>query len=324
MTAGALLLRFRQKFGKGLRTAYYRDIVRPRILQTQPVCGTTDGTAELHVMTRSQDWLDLIWGLKSFYAFSGRKYKLAVHDDGSLTKEQRELTREHFPDARLIERVEADAKMLNALQAWPRCLKFRQTNILAPKVFDFIGYLESERMIIFDSDLLFFDRPVEMLRRVESKEYKFNSLNSDCKHCYTVDPVEAGTLIGCTVPPQINSGFGLIHKDSIRFDWVEEFLALPGLLEGHFWRIEQTIIALCSSRYGVELLPSEYTLRLEAGIGGRPFRHYVGEIRHLLYAEGVRHLVSGGFFKAQRKERSQFRSGPGTQSLQSRQGKGQW
>ena len=63
----------------------------------------------------------------------------------------------------------------------------------------------------------------------------------------------------------MNSGLGLVHRNSIRWDWTEEFLALPGILAGHFWRIEQTLFALCSSRYGVELLPDEYTLNLEPG-----------------------------------------------------------
>jgi hypothetical protein len=93
----------------------------------------------------------------------------------------------------------------------------------------------------------------------------------------------------------VNSGLGLVHRDSVRWDWTEEFLALPGILAGHFWRIEQTLYALCSSRYGVELLPDEYTLRLEPGIGARCFIHYNGTIRHLMYGEGMARLVKDGF-----------------------------
>lgn len=78
-------------------------------------------------------------------------------------------------------------------------------------------------------------------------------------------------------------------------DWIEEFLALPSLKAGHFWRIEQTLFALCSSRFGFEHLPAEYTVRLEPGLGGRPFRHYVGAIRHLMYGEGMRYLANRDF-----------------------------
>ena len=83
----------------------------------------------------------------------------------------------------------------------------------------------------------------------------------------------------------------------MRLEWVEEFLAVPGLAEGHFWRIEQTLYALCGSRYGAELLPQAYDVRLEAGIPPRIFRHYVGAIRHLMYGEGIAHLVQDRFLE---------------------------
>ena len=67
------------------------------------------------------------------------------------------------------------------------------------------------------------------------------------------------------------------------------------MLDGYPWRIEQTLYALCSSRFGAELLPDEYTIRPEPGIGGRCFRHYSGAIRHLMYSEGMRELVQRGF-----------------------------
>jgi hypothetical protein len=91
---------------------------------------------------------------------------------------------------------------------------------------------------------------------------------------------------------------GLVHRDSIRLEWLEDFLSVPGLTEGHFWRIEQTLFALCSSRYGVELLPEDYTLYFESGLNGRAFRHYNGEIRHLMYREGLPELVRRGLLKS--------------------------
>ena len=137
-------------------------------------------------------------------------------------------------------------------------------------------------------------------QRVEDPAYCRNTFNADCGGAYTVEPDAIHALVGHQVVPRVNSGFGLVHRDSIRWDWTEEFLALPGILDGHFWRIEQTLFALCSSRYGVELLPDEYTLRLEPGIGGRCFRHYNGKIRHLMYKEGIARLVRDDFFKQQK------------------------
>jgi hypothetical protein len=297
LTPGALWLRLRQKFGHGLRVAWYRDVVRPRILATPPIADTNDNSCEIHALTSSGDWLNLVWALKSFYLASRRRYALCIHEDGSLRPDDLANLRQHFPAARFIRRAEADANLAKTLRDFPRSLEFRNTNLLAPKVFDFIAFLESERMVLFDSDLLFFASPTAYLKRAEDPNYGKNTFNADCGHGYTVEPEAVRDLIGHELLPRVNTGFGLVHRDSVRWQWTEEFLALPGLLSGHFWRIEQTLLALCSSRYGTELLPDEYTLRLEAGIGGRPFRHYVGKIRHLMYGEGMARLVDDGFLR---------------------------
>lgn len=290
MTAGRLLLGIRQKFGRGLRVAWYRDVVRPRILRTSPVTGNTDHTAEIHVLTSNSDWLNLIWALKSFYAASQRHYALCIHDDGSLGAEQSSALARHFPDARIILRRQADSDVFPALASYPRCLRFRQTNHLAPKVFDFAHYLKSDRMLLLDSDVLFFREPAELLKRAEDMSYTKNCFNADDESSYTITPEVARDVLKINLIERFNSGLGLIHRDSLRREWLEEFLAVPGLADGHFWRIEQTLFALCSSKFGVELLPDEYRVHLGKGFGQSPCRHYVGAVRHLFYGEGIGHL----------------------------------
>jgi len=289
MTPGGLLLRFRQQFGHGLRTAWYRDVVRPRILRSAPIVNTADERCEIHVLTSAQDWVNLIWALKSFSRASDRTYALCIHDDGSLRQQHTAALTKHFPKARMVRKLQADRAVLPGLASYPRCLEFRQTNHLAPKIFDFAHYLQSDRMLLLDSDVLFFLEPSELLRRVEDGNYRKNTVNADVASAYTVTTEAARTRANVNLVERFNSGLGLIHRDSLRLDWLEEFLAVPGIL-GHFWRIEQTLFALCSSRFGVELLPPEYDVRLNSTLNGCPARHYVGAIRHLFYGEGIRHL----------------------------------
>jgi hypothetical protein len=255
-----------------------------------------DATCEIHVLTSKQDWLNLIWTLKSFYWASGRKYALCIHDDGSLGAEQQDALKRHFPQARIIDRADADRRMEAVLDDYPRCRRFRFSNHLAPKIFDFAAYLETERMLLLDSDLLFFAPPTELLLRIEDHAYGKNTVNADVASAYTTDAATVRAHTGVELIDRFNSGLGLIHRDSLRLDWIEEFLGVPGIL-GHFWRIEQTLFALCSSRFGVELLPPEYDVYLAHGLGNRPSRHYVGAIRHLMYREGMPRLVRQGLLK---------------------------
>jgi hypothetical protein len=295
-TLGRIAYRVRSSYRHGLPTAYYRDVVRSRILQTPAIAGTSSNACEIHVLTTSGDWLNLIWALKSFYHFSRRAYSLCIHDDGTLTEEACFQLRRHFPEGRLISRGEADAAVLPALAEFPLCSELRRTNTLSLKLFDFRHYLQSDRMLLLDSDILFFLEPQELLRRIEDTAYLWNTANEDVSSAYTVDAETVQERLGFELHPRFNSGLGLIHRSSLNLDWIERFLQLPGIHE-HFWRIEQTLFALCSSKHGVELLPDAYRVRLEGNSDGLPCRHYVGSIRHLIYAEGMRNLVRSGFLK---------------------------
>lgn len=297
MSLGSLVLQVQQKYQHGFQTAHFRDSVRLRILDTQPIADMTDRTCEIHVLTYEKDWLNLIWALKTFYYYAERRYALCIHDDGTLTPANRATLQYHFPEARLITRAEADRRVLANLENYPRCLKFRQTNHLAPKIFDFRDYLMSDRMLLLDSDVLFFAQPRALLERIEDKKYRLNTVNGDVASAYTVDPAAIRQQFGFELIDRFNSGFGLIHKASMQLDWIEEFLAMPDIV-GHFWRIEQTLYALLSCRYGAELLPAEYDVHLETGINDSPSRHYVGKIRHLMYSEGMRQLMQQKFLKA--------------------------
>jgi hypothetical protein len=296
VSLGALRLKFEQKYEHGWRTAHYRDTVRYRILKTKPIVETIDPRCEIHVFTCAKDWLNLIWALKSFYWAAQREYALCIHEDGTLTDADRTTLQSHFPNARIIDRPSADIKVLAELQAYPRCLEFRKTNPLSPKVFDFSIYLESDRMLLMDSDILFFAEPTELLRRIEDPSYRLNTVNGDVSSAYTINPQVVKAEMGLDVIERFNSGLGLIHRSSMRWDWIEEFLALPDVV-GHFWRIEQTMYALFSSRFGVELLPPDYDVHLKGGIGRSACRHYVGKIRHLMYDEGMRQLIKQGFLR---------------------------
>ena len=293
---GRLAYRFRATFRHGISAAYWREWERRRILGTPPIVNTADPQCEIHVLTSSDDWLNLLWTLKSFYAFSQRNYALCIHDDGTLSPQAIAAIHQHFPSARLIKRFDADQKVISSLAAFPGCANFRRTNTLSLKIFDFRHYLRSDRMLLLDSDILFFSKPEELLRRIESRQYLFNSANPDVASSYTVAPEVISQQFGFELGALFNSGLALIHRDSLKLEWMEEFLGVPGILD-HHWRAEQTLFALCSSRFGSDLLPDEYRVRLVPSSSGFCCKHYVGAIRQHMYDTGMRQLIRSGFLK---------------------------
>ncbi|MEQ1948432.1 MAG: hypothetical protein ABL995_14670 [Bryobacteraceae bacterium] len=287
MTPGALLLRLRQRTQGGLKTSWFREVVRPRILKATPLTGTNDhAICEVHLLTSKEDWLNACWAILSFYRASGANYALTIHEDGTLPPFAHGALSRLFPDARIIRRSEADRQVRASLVNYPRSLAFRESNKLSLKVFDLLHYIRAPRVMLLDSDVLFFSHPTELIRRIEDPTYNRNSANEDIASAYTVDASTVHRHCGFTPVERFNSGLCLFQRESLRLDWFEEFLGIPGAI-GHFWRIEQTLLALASSRFGCELLPEEYKVRVEAGIADRPVKHYVGAIRDLMYREGL-------------------------------------
>ncbi len=293
LTPGALYLRIRQKYGDGLRAAYYRDVVRHRILAMPAIAPADDDGCEIHVLTSSRDWLNLLWVLKSFYRYSGRAYRLCIHDDGSLDDSTLDILAEHCTHARIVARSDADSRLAPLLKPYPRAQSFRNTNPLALKVFDFAAFLTGERMLLLDSDVLFFSRPQALIDRIEDPRYELNTLNRDWRYGYSISMDTAREGLSFDFVENINSGLGLIHRRTMDFDRLESFLALPGIMSHHH-RIEQTLIGLCCCAAGFEFLPTEYDVHTGPWVEQHSCRHYTGPIRHRLYSEGIRQLVRQG------------------------------
>ncbi len=300
LTPGRLMYLLKTKFQDGPRVAYYRDFVRPAILHTAPFEHTDDPHCEIHVLTSADDWLNLLWALKTFYHWSGCRFALCIHDDGTLPEKACKHLRTAFPAARLISRAAADARVEPLLADYPRSRSLRAENRFTLKLFDFHAYLEADRMLLLDSDILFFARPAALLALIADPGCRHNSLNQDWRYGYSFASEDAQPPLGFSLPPLINYGLGLIHRGSAPLAWIEEFLALPNIFKNQYV-IEQTLAALCSARFGFRMLPAEYDVRMGARRPETPSRHYCGPARHLMYGEGLRELVRGGFLEVLRR-----------------------
>lgn len=279
----------RTRYAHGFRTAWQRDIVRPRILKTPPIECSRSSSCEIHALTCDRDWIDLVWALKSLFHVTDLRFRVCIHEDGTLTDTALNELQTHFPGARCIRRSDADNHMSSVLRGHPASASYRNTNPLALKVFDFSAFLEAEKMLLLDCDILFFSPPHALLNRISDNTYSLNSLNRDWRYGYSIDIAECEGLLDFCIQSHINSGLGLVHRRSYSLARFEEWLSLPGI-RSHHHRVEQTLVALACSSYGHEFLPEEYNVTTRSAGENIPAKHYTGPIRHLLYREGIYNL----------------------------------
>jgi hypothetical protein len=291
-TPGRLWWLLRRDWNRGWKAAYHDYRVLPRIAEWRCTASQKNPTsAALHLLTGRNDFLLSAWMLASWFHFTDLLWEVIVHDDGTLPPEGEMLFRKLIPEVKIIRRKEADAEMEKALADFPKCAEYRSRHPLALKIFDAAHFTPHNRLLIFDSDLLFFQTPAAILEHLQSP-IGGCWFNEDVSESALVSANEAVEKLGVNAWPRVNSGLCIVEKAAIDFAFCERVFHETGINAGHVWRIEQTLFALCAARFGKGgVLPPDYLVSLERQAApGVVARHYVGAVRDLFYSDGIARL----------------------------------
>jgi hypothetical protein len=267
---------------------YQKWLLAPKILQAPPQSIPEVADFEIHMVTCARDFECMLWAVRSFYFHSGSMAALTVHDDGTLTPWHAETLTRLFPGSRLISRAQSDREVGRYLARYPNCQAIRQRDLYMIKVFDLPYYTRAKRLILLDSDVLFFAKPVDLITPTAEAVF-----NSDIWTSYACSTEELKARFGITVAEKINIGVGAINRDCFDLDAVENLLADDKLRTAPYI-VDQTIFAILASQKGVRLLGPEYTISLSRGLTNVISKHYTRLVRHLFFIEGLPRLVASG------------------------------
>ena len=256
-----------------------------------PYWSDTSQTVPVHVLTSGKDWPLAAWMLASWFQFSERTWPIVIHDDGTLPDEAIPLLKKVFTNARIIPRREADAAVEPVLRSYPFCADYRKEHPLALKVFDAAHFASDDRFFLFDSDLLFFNYPHEILDWVASGSDEC-WFNEDSREGSLVTAAEARSELGIKIWSRVNSGLCLLQKSAIDLILCDEALAQTSILRSDVRRSAQTLLMLCAARRAKGgLLPRTYEVSPGKNAAENAIsRHYTGAARGRFYGEGVKRL----------------------------------
>jgi hypothetical protein len=291
ISPGRLWWLLRRDLRRGVFAAWHDYRTLRRITEWRPDRNIDARDVPVHLLTGAGDWLLAMWMLASWFHATHSDWPVRIHDDGTLSRDAAAHFREMFPLAEIIARSDADETMRLALAPFPHCDRYRSRHPLGLKIFDMPRLATAERFLIFDSDLLFFRKPDAIMAWVDDgrRECWFNR---DVADSSLVTNDEAARL-GVKLWPAVNSGLCLITREAIDLPFCERALTETKIEQGHVWRVEQTLFALCASRFGAGgLLPGEYEVSLgPTAAPGVVARHYVGAVRDRFYGEGIHRLA---------------------------------
>lgn len=255
----------------------------------------------VHILAQDAHLLQALWSVKSFYHFAGVHYPLTVHLQGHNTEQMRSTFGQHFPHVRLIPQQAADAVVEPWLKArgLHRLLAMRREFSLMMKLIDLHLLARTPFVLYFDTDVLFFERPQELMSLpgdVSAASHLF--LRDNC-FSYRITAAQAYSDLGIALISFANGGLMRLVADAIDLAACERFMAYPALAQKH-WHLEQTLHALNASAQGrLELLPATYSISDgPLTTPGLIARHYTTPIRHLLAEEGIAHILGAGFLES--------------------------
>lgn len=219
--------------------------------------------------------------LGSLRRYSADPVCLCVHEDGTLTPEDRERLRAGLGDLEFVARAEADERTADALAGRPHLRALRGTNPLARKLID-IPLLAEGDLAYCDADVLFL-RPFTDLFRFPGEEVGAVFM-SDRQNAYSVRSWHLPAHPRLALPCRVNSGILLFRTRFYDPDLLEWYFSRPEFGFAPVWA-EQTAWALLGWRAGCRLWDPRL-VRLpepgEEGPGEAVALHFVSPLRSLL------------------------------------------
>lgn len=280
----------------------FGGISKTRPIETNPHAKTTIHSAVPHRYVYAY-----LTALKSLLQYDA-DYAICVHDDGSLTSDDKKLISIHLPHVRIIDRHFANSEFERLIKN-PFLSKVRGSYTSYLKLFDTTLFNNSERIIILDTDTLFLQKPEEIIQWSHNGGQSWYHMAPDSKmkiqkefvigeysnlqkvHIQALiinDLDEINSTLNCNY--QIKQGFcsGFIGYDhgTIKFDELEKLFILLNKKFGDkifLWGAEQTTHGLILCSKGAKALPiDEYFVftQLNAHLAANAtFVHFVGENR---------------------------------------------
>lgn len=247
---------------------------------------------EVHILTQKSGLWMAYWTIRTFLHHSGLCPHFVIHDDGTIDEQTALMFEGKFlsHNVSILRRADADRRFEDDPTIPDLVKKQRKncTNIYLLMFVDHLFLSTTRRVMVMDNDILFYDRPTEIIDFMNGKsdvdaifslyEGERNPIDMDeeYKKKYAHIAQDASGL---------NSGTMVFDKSKIDFKRVVEYFEHTTKPNGHL--IEQTGWGFLLSQIPHAIFPeSRYRVR-----GGVDFptvvKHFTSPRRHEMFAYGI-------------------------------------
>lgn len=253
-----------------------------------------NNVVEVMSLVSHNDTLSYLCMIKTFSYFSKRIFPITVCDDGTLTKNDISILKKNVRGIKIISNKIANVVVQKKLRTYPYSSELRKKIVYMRKKIDFPLLARKERVLILDSDLLFFKKPTEILKWMNNRAKKTTIFISDCRDSYILSNIETSVLFKTKMISRLNSGIIGFHRQIMSLKKIEAFskfiLNGAGILTTRYPQIQAIFAFLFAqlSKQHVHRLPKTYLLsEARCFIPNLVCRHYVRSVRELFYHDAL-------------------------------------
>ena len=269
---GRLPWRLSQAFAK-----YHVEFLRryyDRVVDKTPpmITGKDDLHFEIHLLLGSRHVGMCLWAVKSLLDAAGKKYAVVLHDDGSLSDKDIEKLERHLIGVRVFRKPDADRLIAERIAGFPHVEMYRfnqlgktewgrRMSIFSLKLLDFNLLTNARKVLVLDTDVLFFKRPDLIVTWIEDVD------SGDSLYCHEYyQPILNANrnVIGFErkkeIPIGFNSGLICLDHDALNLSVFELWLEKNRERVDRVYTFEQHAynhLVDCSNRHGA--LPESYS-----------------------------------------------------------------
>ena len=280
----------RYGYGPASLLNYFKNRVLARqIVKKMPrhKCEKQDNF-EVHMLCQKSDVIPATWSLWSFLKNSRLCPKIVIHDDGSLNKSSADIFSEKFDNIEIIWKKDAD-ELIDKMSSSSIIKDYRKNgHPLILKLVDIILLSRAEKVMVLDSDVLFFKNPEEVVGFVKGRSNR-DALISQTGGGFTIK-VESSYLEKYDLTRKniefMNSGIIIYNKPPISENKLSEYLENCELDMSDYF-VEMTGWNCLVGQTNYEFLPLDQYI-----IKGKPdsntvAKHFTSPRRHEFYAYGI-------------------------------------
>ena len=283
------------QWGYGLRD-WYRYVLNKffslqLLARVKPIQCIEDADFELHILApRNGLWM-AYWAIRSFMYYSGHCPRVVIHDDGSIDDKAKWIFENKLPNAHVLYRKEAKRLFFSDPNIPDLVKKYRREckNFYIMMFVDHFFLSKSNKVMVMDNDVLFYNKPNEIIDFLENKnvldavfygseEWDGNPLDvtEEYKNKYSSILADASRL---------NSGVMLFNKN--KFDYAKITEYFENVTKPHGDLIEQTGWGMILCQNPHKFLPEErYVFRGSIG-PSVVAKHFTKPRRHEMFARGI-------------------------------------